>query len=218
MKEILIKISKKKKPVILATGASNISEVIDAVKVILKNNKKLILMQCNTNYTADENNFNYINLKVLNKFKSIFKDKIILGLSDHTLGHTTVLGAVALGAKVVEKHFTDNNKRTGPDHKFAMNPITWSNMVKETRRLEKAMGNGTKIIEKNEKRIFFSAKKRCLFNKNLKKGHVLQKKDMVCLRPYVKGTISPFFVSKIIGKKINSNLKINTVLKEKWID
>ncbi len=217
-KEILIKISKKKKPIILATGASNISEVIDAVKVILKNNKKLILMQCNTNYTAEEKNFNYINLKVLNKFKSIFKNKIILGLSDHTHGHTTVLGAVALGAKVVEKHFTDNNKRVGPDHKFAMNPFTWSNMVKETRRLEKAMGNGLKNIEKNEKQSSLVQRRGVYLKTNLKRGHVLQKKDIVCLRPFVKGSISPFSVYQIIGRKINSNLKINTVLKKKWID
>ena len=75
-------------------------------------------MQCNTNYTGDENNFKNINLNVINTFKKKFKNNIILGLSDHTPGYATVLGAVALGAKVIEKHFTDSNLRNGPDHKF----------------------------------------------------------------------------------------------------
>ena len=136
-KELISKISKKNKPVFLATGASNISEVTDAVKLILRSQKKLVLMQCNTNYTGSLENFNFINLNVLKTYKKIFKDKIILGLSDHTPGHLTVLGAVALGAKVVEKHFTDNNNQAGPDHKFSMNPKTWKLMVDETRILEK---------------------------------------------------------------------------------
>ena len=78
-------------------------------------------MQCNTNYTGNLKNINYVNLKVLNKYKKRFPN-VLLGLSDHTFGHTSVLGAVMLGARVIEKHFTDDNKRLGPDHFFAMNP------------------------------------------------------------------------------------------------
>ena len=107
-------------------------------------------MQCNTNYTSDEKNFKYINLNVLKNLKATFKEKIILGLSDHTSGHTTVLGAIALGARVIEKHFTDDNSRVGPDHGFSMNPKTWSEMIIESRRLEKALGDGKKKIEKND--------------------------------------------------------------------
>ena len=76
-------------------------------------------MQCNTNYTASLDNFKYINLNVLNNYKKIFKDAI-LGLSDHTPGHSTVLGSIALGARVIEKHFTLDNSLNGPDHKFAI--------------------------------------------------------------------------------------------------
>ena len=79
-------------------------------------------MQCNTNYTADKKNYKYINLNVLNQYKKIFKDKVIYGLSDHTFGSETVLGAISLGARVIEKHFTDDNLREGPDHKFSMIP------------------------------------------------------------------------------------------------
>ena len=150
-KEIIIKIAKKNKPVLLATGASSLEDVKKTVNVILKYNKKLALMQCNTNYTSSLDNFKYINLNVLNDYKKIFKNRVILGLSDHTPGSTTVLGAIALGAKVIEKHFTDNNSRKGPDHKFSMNPITWKAMVKSSREMEVSLGNGKKIIEFNEK-------------------------------------------------------------------
>ena len=101
-------------------------------------------MQCNTNYTNSESNFNFINLKVLGQYKKLFGNKVVLGLSDHTLGHSTVLGSVVMGAKVIEKHFTDDNNRAGPDHKFSMNFNTWKSMVIDTRRLEKALGDGKK--------------------------------------------------------------------------
>ena len=104
-------------------------------------------MQCNTNYTAKDENFKFINLNVLKKYKKKFPN-LILGLSDHTHGHETVLGAVALGARVIEKHFTDNNNRIGPDHAFSMNPSTWEEMVKRTRNLEKSLGDGIKKLKK----------------------------------------------------------------------
>ena len=106
-------------------------------------------MQCNTNYTASDDNFRHINLRVLNTYKVMFPD-CVLGLSDHTFGHATVLGALALGAKIFEKHFTDDNARTGPDHRFSMNPATWRDMVTAARQLEQAMGDGVKRIEDNE--------------------------------------------------------------------
>ena len=77
--------------------------------------------------------------------------KIVIGLSDHTSGHATVVGAVALGARIIEKHFTDDNSRIGPDHGFAMNPKTWREMVEVVRELERALGNGIKKVEENEK-------------------------------------------------------------------
>ena len=150
-KEIIIKIAKKNKPVILACGASTLKETINAVNTILKINKKVVLMQCNTNYTNELDNFNFINLKALNQFKKIFKQKIILGLSDHTPGHASVLGAITMGARVVEKHFTDDNDREGPDHKFSLNPKTWAEMIKASRELEKSLGDGFKKLEKNER-------------------------------------------------------------------
>ena len=106
------------------------------------------MLQCNTNYTGNNENFKYINLNVLKTFRKSFPN-IILGLSDHTPGHSTVLGAVALGAKIIEKHFTDNNNLDGPDHSFSMDPKTWKSMVVATRNLEKSMCDGIKKVEKN---------------------------------------------------------------------
>ena len=118
-----------------------------AVKILRKNNKQICLMQCNTNYTNSNENFNYINLNVLKLYKKKFPG-VLLGLSDHTAGHSTVLGAIALGARMIEKHFTLNNNLDGPDHKFSMNPKTWRAMVSNARELEKSLGNGKKNCRK----------------------------------------------------------------------
>jgi sialic acid synthase SpsE len=205
-KEILEKISKKNKPVILATGASSFFEVKVAVNTIKKFNKKIILMQCNTNYTGKRDNFKYINLNVLKFYKKYFKDKIILGLSDHTPGHTTVLGAIVLGARVIEKHFTDNNLRKGPDHKFSMNPNDWKKMVIESRNLENALGNGIKKIEMNEKKTSLIQRRGVYASRNIKIGENLKKDMTVCLRPKLINSISPYEIDDFLGKKLKKNI------------
>jgi len=129
------RIASKGKPVLLATGASNIGDVQRAVKAIIRINPQLVLMQCNTNYTAEDGNFDHIHLNVLKTYRNMFPN-LVLGLSDHTHGYATILGAVALGARVIEKHFTDDNDRVGPDHPFAMNPESWAAMVDATRQLQ----------------------------------------------------------------------------------
>ena len=157
-------------------------------------------MQCNTNYTYDEKNFQFINLNVLKTYKKVFKNKIILGLSDHTQGHSTVLGAVTLGARVVEKHFTDDNNRKGPDHYFSMNPKTWLEMVQETRRLENSLGDGKKIVEKNEKKTNFIQRRGSYASKTINKNEIIKINDIIFLRPYFKGSISPFTKKKTFGR------------------
>ena len=94
----------------LATGASNLKDVKLAVKKF-KNQIIRLFLQCNTNYTNEDNNISYLNLNVLKTFKKIFGNKCLYGLSDHTQGHLSVIAAVSLGARVIEKHFTDSNKR-----------------------------------------------------------------------------------------------------------
>jgi N-acetylneuraminate synthase len=216
-KEIIKKIAKKNKPTILATGASNLKEVLEAVKEILKFKKKLVLMQCNTNYTKSNDNFKFINLNVIKLYKKIFKDKIILGLSDHTVGHTTVLGAITLGARVIEKHFTDDNNRSGPDHNFSMNPISWKSMVDNSKALIKALGDGTKKIEFNEKESAVVQRRAIWSLKDIKKGDIIKKNMIICLRPCPKGALSPFYSDKIIGKKARQFIKKNSFLTKKCV-
>lgn len=216
-KEIIIKIAKKKKPVLLATGASNFNEVKKAVKEILKFNKKVCVMQCNTNYTNSMDNFENLNLNVLKLYKKFFKEKVILGLSDHTPGHISVLAAVALGAKVIEKHFTDENNRYGPDHKFSMNFFTWKKMVDETRILEKSMGDGIKRIEKNENKSVIVQRRGAWLKKNVKKNEILTKDKINFLRPSPKNSIDIFDFKNFIGKKFKFNMNKNSLITKKCL-
>ncbi len=205
--EIIEKISKKKKPVILATGASSMKDVERAYKCIKKHNKKIILMQCNTNYTGDQKNIECLNLNVIKTFEKKFGKNIILGLSDHTFGHLSVLGAVSLGAKVVEKHFTDDNSRKGPDHNFSMNPKTWREMVSATRILEKTFGDGIKRIEKNEKKSIIVQRRSIRAKINIKKNTIIKKDMLVNLRPITSKGISPYKLDKILNKRTKVNIK-----------
>ena len=205
-KEIIKKIEKKNKPIFLATGASSLQDVKNALKILTKR-KKVVLMQCNTNYTDSNDNFDYINLNVLNTYKKLFKDKIILGLSDHTKGHATVLGAVALGARYIEKHFTDDNSREGPDHLFSMNPKTWLDMVIETKKLERSIGYGLKKIEKNEKDSVIVQRRAAYASKNIQKGDKIKKLDVVFLRPCPKNSFTGFDEDKLYGKRARRNIR-----------
>ncbi len=193
-------IARKGKPVLLATGASDIGDVQRAVHAILAINSQLVLMQCNTNYTAAEENFTNIHLNVLNTYRSMYPD-LVLGLSDHTHGHAAVLGSVALGARVIEKHFTDDNDRVGPDHPFAMNPESWAEMVRATRQLETAMGSGDKFVTENEQETVV-IQRRCLrAARVIKPGEIISREMVDVLRPAAEGAIMPYEIQDLIGMK-----------------
>ena len=204
--EFIKYIALKKKPLLIAVGASSFNDVDRVLKLVYKINKKICLMQCNTNYTGSSENFKYININVLKTFKKKFKN-IILGLSDHTPGHTTVLGSITLGARVVEKHFTDKNSRNGPDHLFSMNPKSWSEMIVRSRELEESLGNGIKKVEKNEIDTCI-VQRRCIRAKrDMIKGQIIKKNDLDALRPSPKMAIKPYEINKLIGKKLKRNKK-----------
>ena len=206
--EVLEKISKKKRPIILATGASEMREVELALKILLRKKKKIVLMQCNTNYTSDDKeNLKSLNLNVLNTFKKKFGKKVVLGLSDHTRDHDVIIGSIALGARVIERHFTDDNNRSGPDHKFSLNPKSWKDMVSRVRKFEKTLGDGVKKIEKNEKKSALVQRRSIRIIQNLKRGTVLKKKHLVFLRPKSTKGLSPYYYKKFLNKKIIKDLK-----------
>lgn len=204
--ESCLRIAKKGKPVLLATGASDIGEVQEAVHAILKVNPQLVLMQCNTNYTSADGNFDHIHLNVLKTYHRLWP-QLILGLSDHTHGHATVLGAVALGARVIEKHFTDDNEREGPDHAFAMNPRSWAEMVRNTRQLERALGSADKSVAENEKETVI-VQRRCLrAARAIEAGEVLSREMIDVLRPATPGAIMPQEIDRVLGLKAAKSIE-----------
>jgi N-acetylneuraminate synthase len=203
--EILEYTAKKGKPMMIATGAANMDDVVRAMDILESNTNDIVLMQCNTNYTVDADKYKYVNLNVLKAYKTHFPN-VVLGLSDHTFGHATVLGAVALGATVFEKHFTDDNYREGPDHKFAMNPMAWREMVDNANQLYAAMGDGIKRIEENERNSII-VQQRCLrATRDLKAGETLAKSDLEALRPIPTDGLQPYKMEALIGEKLTKDL------------
>lgn len=204
--EIIRYIASKNKPYILATGASDINDVCRAVSCCTEINQNFALLQCNTNYTGSLENMKYINLKVLNLYRTMFPE-LILGLSDHTPGHATVLGAIALGGKIIEKHFTDDCSRSGPDHGFSMNPAEWKEMVDRSRELESALGVGIKKIEENELQTAIVQRRSIRAKRELKVGHKIARDDLEILRPCPEDAIPPYKVELIIGKRLSRTIQ-----------
>ncbi len=213
--EMIEYIALKQKPYIMATGASTIDDVLRAVSAALAINPMLCLMQCNTNYTASLENFKFIQLNVLKVYREMYPD-LVLGLSDHTPGHATVLGAVALGARMIEKHFTDDVKRVGPDHAFSMDPKSWRDMVDRTRELENAMGVGIKQVEDNEKETVVLQRRAIRMADNLEAGCILTREHLTVLRPCPPDGLPPYEVQKLIGKKVRRDVSVGEHLR--WID
>ena len=204
--EIIEHIVQKGKPVLIATGASSFDDVQRAMHILSKNKTDFALLQCNTNYTLDKDKFKFVNLNVLNLYKKEFPNAV-LGLSDHTLGHATVAGSVALGARIIEKHFTDDNDRVGPDHKFAMNPKSWRTMVDVANEIFYALGDGIKRIEENEleSRI---VQQRCLrATTALPAGTILTKENIEALRPCPENALRPYELIECLGKILNHSLQ-----------
>lgn len=213
--EMLEHIARKGKPVLLATGASDIGDVQRAVDAILAINPQLLLMQCNTNYTGSLENFRFVKLKVLRTFASMYPN-LVLGLSDHTPGHSAVLGAVSLGARAIEKHITDDRKREGPDHPFSLDPAAWREMVDCTRELEYAMGDGNKIVEPNERETVV-IQRRCLrAARDLKAGETIAASDLEALRPAPHDAIFPYELDRVVGRKLTRDLPQGDY--PKWTD
>lgn len=194
-------VASKNKPTILACGAASADDTHRAVQAALAVNDKVALLQCNTNYTASLENFKYIQLNVLKSFAAMYPG-MILGLSDHTPGHATVLGAMALGARIIEKHFTDDTQRPGPDHKFAMDPRTWRDMVERARELELALGDGVKKVEGNEIDTVVVQRRGLRAVRDLTPGETITRADLEALRPCPRDGFAPYMEDQLIGKTV----------------
>lgn len=210
--EMIERVASKQKPYFLATGAATADEVHRAVCSALSINPQFALMQCNTNYTASLDNFKFIQLNVLKTYRAMYPD-MVLGLSDHTPGHATVLGAVALGARMVEKHFTDDVNRVGPDHAFSMDPRAWREMVDRTRELENALGNGIKKVEENEKETIVVQRRSLRATAAMSKSHVIKAGDFIALRPCPTDALTPVEIEAIIGRRLRSDIPAGEYLR-----
>ena len=206
--EVLGKLRKK---IILSTGMSSIYEIKKAIKTLTKNGtkkKNITLMQCTSAYPAP---YDEINLNTIATLRSIFKLKV--GFSDHSLGIQASIAAVALGAKVIEKHITLNKKLKGPDHRSSLDPNEFRSMVHDIRIVEKTLGNKKKEITKSEKKNIYIVRKSIVASTKIKRNERFSNFNITCKRP---GTgISPLFFKKLIGRKSIKNFNKNDLIRLK---
>lgn len=197
------KIATKGLPVILSTGMSNLSEVEQALKVLLDYGLKredITLLHANTEYPTP---FVDVNLKAMLTLKDAFK--INVGYSDHTPGIEVSIAAVAMGATVLEKHFTLDKTMDGPDHKASLEPPELKAMVESIRNIEKAIGSGIKKASDSEKKNMPIARKSIVATHDILKGEILTKENITTKRP---GTgISPMRWNEVLGRIANRNYK-----------
>ena len=193
----LRKIAAKNKPIIMSTGMANLGEVEEAINTIREVNFKvqISLLHCTTNYPTP---YEEVNLKAMQTLAAAFK--LPVGYSDHTLGIEVPIAAVAMGAKIIEKHFTLDNKLPGPDHKASLEPDELKEMVKAIRNIEKALGDGIKKPNKSEIEIMKVARRSLIATRDIKAGEAIKESDIAIKRP---GTgILPKFKGIIIGMKL----------------
>lgn len=199
--EILKQIGKTGKPVLLATGASTMNEVENAIKYIKSTgNKKIILMHSVTQYPSP---IDEANIRVLRSLKKKFK--LNVGYSDHSLGSLVVLASVVLGASIIEKHFTLNSKANGPDHPHSMDPKSFKKMVRDVHATEKALGDGIKKVERSEKETRIFQRRGIWTTKKIKKGEKFTSKNVKALRPAIGSDALNY--NKILRRKATKRYK-----------
>jgi N-acetylneuraminate synthase/N,N'-diacetyllegionaminate synthase len=209
-KPYLQRIASKGKPVILSTGMSTLKEIEDAISIMYNSglkSKDLTVLHCNTAYPTPMNDVNLIAMKTIEKH---FNVKV--GYSDHTLGIEVPIAAVALGATVIEKHFTLNRELPGPDHLASLMPEELKMMIRSVRNVEKAIsGSGIKEPTPSELKNIDSVRKSIHIKRDLSIGTSISREDLIMLRP--GNGISPMDIDKVIGKKVIKEIKAGDQLK-----
>lgn len=198
--------AKKRKPMIVSTGAGNLGEVEEAINTIRnQGNNEIILMHCVSNYPAKVEN---ANIRAIVTMRETFH--LPVGYSDHSLGSLVPLAAVALGACIVEKHITFDRSSPGPDHPFAMEVNEFQEMVRNIRVLEKGLGNGVKHRVESEKAEVKIARRSLFANVNIPKGTKISKEIIKVARPGIG--ISPKYLSSVIGKEARVDITEDEVI------
>ena len=188
------------KPVILSTGMATIKEIKKTVEYYKKKKmRKITLLHCVSNYPCSTKS---LNLNVIPKLRKIFN--LPVGFSDHSVGNNAAIMAVGFGASIIEKHFTTNKKLLGADHFMSMNPKEFSAYVKSIRDAEKQLGSDKKKVQPEEKKFIIFARKSITLRRPMKRGEVLNEKDIIMKRP--GSGFNGQEISTIIGKKLRKNL------------
>ena len=191
----LVALAKTGKPVVMSTGMCEMNEISDAIKVLKDNGTKDIkLLHCNTEYPTP---FEDVNLTAMKTMREAFSTEV--GYSDHTKGIEVPIAAVALGATIIEKHFTLDRNMEGPDHKASLEPQELKQMVRSIRNIEKAIGTGDKTPSASEKKNITIARKSIVAKKEIKAGEIFTVENITVKRP---GTgISPMRWNEVLGTK-----------------
>lgn len=192
----LKKIASYKEPIILSTGMCELTDIENAINVLVTNGvskNTITVLHCNTEYPTPMKD---VNLKAMLEIKEKFGVKI--GYSDHTEGIEVPIAAVALGATVIEKHFTLDKNMVGPDHKASLEPSELKAMVKSIRNIEQALGTGHKTISESERKNIEIARKSIVAAKDIKEGEIFTEENLTVKRP--GNGISPMEWENIIGK------------------
>ena len=191
------------KKVILSTGMSNLSDIEKAIFTLEQSGtgyENITILHANTEYPTP---MEEVNLKAMQTIKEAFK--LSVGYSDHTLGIEIPIAAVAMGASVIEKHFTLDKTMQGPDHKASLEPMELKEMVKAIRNIEKALGNGIKKPSPSESKNMQIARKSIVANLDIKKGEILTEENITIKRP--GNGISPMRWDEVVGMKATKDYK-----------
>lgn len=189
-----------KKRMIVSTGMANMTEVTDAVKTMwLAGNNDIVLLQCNTDYPSKIEDTNLLAMCTMHN-----ELKVRVGYSCHVPNNYACFAAVALGAEMIEKHFTLDKKMPGPDHSSSLEPAEFKELVEGIRNIEKCFGTGVKTPSDSEKKNTYGMRRSLVAKADLKAGEVIQKKDIAFKRPM--NGLSPNFYEKIVGKKLKADL------------
>lgn len=203
----LLEIAKTKKPVIMSTGMANMEEIRAAYEVLKSNGTSdITLLHCTTEYPAP---IEEVNLKAMLTLKETFQCKV--GYSDHTVGNEADIAAVALGAGVIEKHFTLDRSMSGPDHKASLEPEGLMSMVASIRSVELALGTGIKEPTESEIKNRDVARKSIVAKKAIKQGDIFSSDNLACKRP--GNGVSPMRWNELIGKKAKKNYEVDEMIK-----
>ena len=197
---LLEKVAKTKKPIILSTGLSTYKDIKLAIKTIRSfDNNKIIVLKCTTVYPSELKEQNLLTIPDIKK-----KFNVLAGFSDHTKGKIASISTVALGANIIEKHFNLEDKKKTVDSFFSVGEKFFKNMVKDIRDVEKSLGKVSYKISKTSKKSL-KAKRSIYVTKDILKGHKIDKKNIKIIRPGYG--LSPIYFKKILGHRVNNNLK-----------